>query len=98
MTALALNAFDVDRGRGRPSNAELTRSLERARLVNISLREQLRVERREGVELATGIRRRGLRTSALIEAGLLVEARHESLGMAAAADRHVRQRSQGAHV
>lgn len=98
MTALALDTFDIDRGRGRPSNADLTRSLERARLVNISLREQLRAERAEGRDLAAHVRSRSLRTSFLVQAELLVEAHQEAVSTAAIADRFIRQRSRGAHV
>lgn len=88
MTALEL--------RGRPAStvAGLTRSLERARLVNISLREQLRAERSESRAFAG----RMLAEVANVKRGLLsvngdgaIEQAANAIGYAAA--RHLRQRS-----
>lgn len=95
MTALAHDPLDVVRGRGRPSNADLTRSLERARLVNISLREQLRAEQLEGRELAERVRREALRIAHEVTVGDLVEAHRVAMTLGAAGDRFLRQRSSG---
>jgi hypothetical protein len=91
-------AFDVveeARGRGRPSNAELTRSLERARLVNVSLREQLHAEQREGCELAEAARLEAanIRRALLADRWDLAEQAANAIGYRAA--RHLRQRSSG---
>lgn len=83
---------------GRPVStlAGAQRSLERARLVNLSLREQLRAERAEGAELATTVRQRALRMHYAVQADLGELALHEASAIAAAADRFLRQRSSGA--
>lgn len=80
--------------RGRPATTPegMERSLERARLINVSLREQLRTERAESRDFAAGVRQRALRLSFLVAADLLVEANHEAYAIAAASDRHIRQR------
>lgn len=95
MTAEVLDVQAAIRGRGRPSNAELTRALGRARLVNVSLREQLHVEQREGRDLAERVRQSALRARYHVQAELLVEALDDASSIAAAADRYLRQRSTG---
>lgn len=93
MTAAAV--FPVE---GRPSVPRLQASLERARLVNVSLREQLRAERLEGRELATEVRARAHRMHLATVADRPDLALHEAGAVVAAADRFLRQRSIGAHL
>lgn len=84
-------------GRGRPSVASLMRSLERARLVNTSLREQLRAERSEArtfagrVVLEVANVKRGLLSP---DGDIAIDQAANALGYAAA--RHIRQREPGA--
>ncbi len=85
-------AFAVD---GRPSVPSLQRSLERARLVNVSLREQLRAERAGTTEFAANVRQRALRMHYAVTADLGSLALHEASAIAAAADRHLRQGRSG---
>lgn len=75
--------------RGRPVTtvAGLSRSLERARLVNVELRSQLRVERIESLEFAEHVRRiagEDLKRAVLLERADLAEAARNELGYRAA--------------
>lgn len=92
MNALAVASEDL-RGRGRPSNAELSRSLERARLVNVSLRERLRAEELEHAAFAEAVRVDlvSLRRGILLGREDLVDQAASAIGYRAA--RHARQRS-----
>jgi hypothetical protein len=92
MTAPALGAV-----MGRPATtvSGLTRSLERSRLVNASLREQLRAERLEALELATEARARAHRMHLATVAERPDLALHEAGAIVTVADRFLRQRSGG---
>lgn len=83
--------------RGRPSVTRLQEELGRARLVNVSLREQLHAERREGVAFAERVRSEvvALRRGLVLDRADLVEQSANAIGYAAA--RHLRQRA-GAHL
>jgi hypothetical protein len=87
---------DVVRGRGRPSNADLAEDLGRARAVNMSLREQLHVERRASIELAELVRETvvALHRGRILERDDILEQATNAIGYAAA--RHLHQRSGGA--
>jgi hypothetical protein len=82
---------------GRPATtvAGLTRALERARLVNVSLREQLHAEQREGSDLRRGRAPRGGQRPPRPAADRwdLAEQAANAIGYRAA--RHLRQRSSG---
>jgi H2-forming N5,N10-methylenetetrahydromethanopterin dehydrogenase-like enzyme len=82
---------------GRPATtvAGLTRALERARLVNVSLREQLHAEQREGSDLAEAVRLEAanVRRALLADRWDLAEQAANAIGYRAA--RHLRQRSSG---
>lgn len=90
MTAAVLGAA---MGRPASTTAGLTRSLERARLVNVSLREQLHAERREGIEFAEHVRADAadIRRALLADRWDIAEQAANAIGYRAA--RHLRQRS-----
>lgn len=79
--------------RGRPVTtvAGLTRSLERARLVNVDLRSRLLADRLESDAFATEVRARALRVHLATTAERPDLAAHEAGAIVVAADRRLRQ-------
>lgn len=78
--------------RGRPSVDGLSVQLARARLTSSGLRENLRVEKAEGIELAAAVRAHARRMHLAVVADRSDLALHDAAAIVAAADRFLRQR------
>lgn len=78
---------------GRPATtvAGLSRSLERARLVNADLRSRLLAERRDSMDFAVDVRARARRVHMATVADRADLALHEASAVVSAADRRIRQ-------
>lgn len=83
--------LEAPRGRGRPSNAGLSRSLERARLVNADLRSRIRAELLEDFAYTEEVRARANRIHLAITAERPDLAMHEAGAIAAASNRRLVQ-------
>lgn len=77
--------------RGRPSNSALSDSLDRARQVNVNLRDELRAERLEGRLFAEEVRAYASRIDLAVRADRPDLALHLGASIVALADRRLRQ-------
>jgi hypothetical protein len=79
-------------GRGRPTVATLSHSLDAARRVNANLRDEVRALRHEGADFAADVRAHAFRVYYAAQNERLDVALHEAGAIVTAADRHLRQR------
>jgi predicted short-subunit dehydrogenase-like oxidoreductase (DUF2520 family) len=82
----------VPLGRGRPTVATLSQSLDGARRVNANLRDEVRALRHEGAAFAVDVRAHAYRVYLAAQSDRPDLALHEAGAIVMAADRHLRQR------